>query len=112
MEDSCVSNRCQSYLVMVFVIQSFSFLLVQVYSLPGVEIEMQEDCLWSLRPLQDIDKVLLLTNRYGGANNETLSLLYCDLYLRRYKETLKQTTLEQESVFEDQVSFLHSTNAL
>ncbi|CAA7022482.1 unnamed protein product [Microthlaspi erraticum] len=49
---------------------------------------------------------IVLTNRYGGAD-ETLSLLYCHLYLRQFKETLKQTMLEQESVSEDQIHELH-----
>lgn len=55
-------------------------------------MEMQENSLWSFYPVQEIDTVL--TNR----------LLYCDSYLRQYKETLKQTMLGQESVFENQVS--------
>lgn len=58
-------------------------------------MEMQEDSLWSLYPVHDIDTAL--TNR----------LVYCDLYLRQYKETLKQTMLGQESVFETQIYELH-----
>lgn len=55
-------------------------------------MEMQEDSLWRLYPVHDMDTVV--TNR----------LLYCDLYLGQYKETLKQTMLGQESIFENQVS--------
>ncbi|KAG7535045.1 hypothetical protein ISN45_Aa08g025280 [Arabidopsis thaliana x Arabidopsis arenosa] len=58
-------------------------------------MEMQEDSLWRLYPVHDMDTVV--TNR----------LLYCDLYLRQYKETLKQTMLGQESVFETQIYELH-----
>lgn len=57
-----------------------------------------DDSLWSLCPVQDIDTVL--TNRYSGDANDTISVLYCGLYLRQFKESLK---LDQESVFEDQV---------
>ncbi|CAL9244467.1 unnamed protein product [Arabidopsis halleri] len=58
-------------------------------------MEMQEDSLWRLYPVHDMDTVV--TNR----------LLYCDLYLRQYKETLKQTMLGQESIFENQIYELH-----
>ncbi|XP_024007517.1 uncharacterized protein LOC18011924 isoform X1 [Eutrema salsugineum] len=64
---------------------------------------MQEDSLWRLCPVQDIDT--FLTSRYG--DNNALSLLYCDLYMRQFKESLKKTMLEQESVFEDQIHELH-----
>ncbi|KAL1196784.1 hypothetical protein V5N11_024602 [Cardamine amara subsp. amara] len=65
---------------------------------------------WSLCPIQDSDTVL--TNRYGVSVNEdaddTLSLLYCDLYLRQQlKETMKRTMLVHESVFESQIHELH-----
>lgn len=66
---------------------------------------------WSLCPVQDIDTVL--TNRCGvnvNADDDTLSLLYYDLYLRQQlKETLKHTMLVHESVFESQVLFLFVT---
>ncbi|XP_023643749.1 uncharacterized protein LOC17876703 isoform X2 [Capsella rubella] len=58
-------------------------------------MEMQEDSLWSLFPVQDVDTVL--TNR----------LLYLDLSSRHFKETLKQTMLGQESAFEYQIHELH-----
>ncbi|VVB17594.1 unnamed protein product [Arabis nemorensis] len=64
-----------------------------------------DDSLWSLCPVQDIDTVL--TNRYSGDANDTISVLYCGLYLRQFKESLKQIMLDQESVFEDQIHELH-----
>lgn len=62
---------------------------------------MQEESLWSLCSVNDIDTVL--PNRYGPYR--AFSLLYYDLYLRDFKESLKHTMLDQESVFQDQVSF-------
>ncbi|XP_010457162.1 PREDICTED: uncharacterized protein LOC104738674 [Camelina sativa] len=64
-------------------------------NLPRVQMEKQEDSLWSLCPVQDIDTVF--ANR----------LLYCDFYFRHYKETLKHTMLGQESIFENQIHELH-----
>ncbi|XP_010483794.1 PREDICTED: uncharacterized protein LOC104762242 [Camelina sativa] len=64
-------------------------------NLPRLQMEKQEDSLWSLCPVQDIDTVF--ANR----------LLYCDLYFRHYKETLKHTMLGQESIFENQIHELH-----
>ncbi|CAN8298641.1 unnamed protein product [Cochlearia groenlandica] len=64
---------------------------------------------WSLCPVQDIGSVL--TNRYNEngdvKDDDTLSLLYYDLYLRQLKETLKHTMLVHESVFESQIHELH-----
>ncbi|KAL1213798.1 hypothetical protein V5N11_009976 [Cardamine amara subsp. amara] len=64
---------------------------------------MQEESLWSSFPVYDVDTVL--PNRYGPYS--AFSLLYCDLYLRDFKKSLKHTMLDQESVFEDQIHELH-----
>ncbi|CAH8388097.1 unnamed protein product [Eruca vesicaria subsp. sativa] len=64
---------------------------------------------YRLYPVQDIDSVL--TNGYGSNVNvddeDRLSALYGDLYLRQLKETLKHTMLIHESVFESQIQELH-----
>ncbi|ESQ40713.1 hypothetical protein EUTSA_v10015619mg, partial [Eutrema salsugineum] len=63
---------------------------------------------WSLFPPQDTTDTVL-TNRSGVNVNvdDTFSLLYCGLYLRQLKETLKHTMLVQETVFKSQVHELH-----
>ncbi|XP_010522978.1 PREDICTED: uncharacterized protein LOC104801405 [Tarenaya hassleriana] len=59
----------------------------------------------SLWPGKDTDMDMVKT---GGFNlNGAFSFTCYGLYLKRFKESLKQTMLEHESVFEDQIHELH-----
>ncbi|XP_010423171.1 PREDICTED: uncharacterized protein LOC104708321 [Camelina sativa] len=64
---------------------------------------------WSLCPAQNTDSVLT-NNSYGvnlNVDDDTLSLLYGDLYLSQVKDSLRHTMLVHESVFGSQIYELH-----